>query len=94
MTEMNYVFPANYGSLSDIGDLQAGIQSVGDDIQQIYTQLQDAYDGDAATELYRVFNNFTNEINETIQNMAITGKEAQDQQDLMQALDKQNASQF
>ncbi|WP_396912346.1 hypothetical protein [Mycolicibacterium sp.] len=70
------------------------IQEVGADIQSIFQALSTVYEGDGATALNQAHQEVNNMLDEALNTVVNTQKQAQDQQDAMQAMDKANAAAF
>jgi len=94
MSEIHYNFGANNSSLDDVGSLVSGVQEVRSDITNLFNVLGTVYEGAGATALKQAHQNLDAMLDDLLNNMAITQKQAQDQQAAMQALDQQNASAF
>ncbi|WP_301123804.1 MULTISPECIES: hypothetical protein [Mycolicibacterium] len=89
-----YDFGANAGHLEDITGMANAIQEVRADIQQIFTTLGTVYGGDGATALNQAHHEVDNMLDEALNTVVVTQKQAQDQQDAMQAMDRANAAAF
>jgi uncharacterized protein YukE len=94
MTEINYNFGANNSTLDDVTSLIGGIQEVQQDISNLFNVLYTVYEGAGATALQHAQNSLNGMLEDVLQNMTITGQQASEQQQAMQALDAQNAAQF
>ena len=89
-----YNFGANAGHLEDITGMTNAIQEVREDIHTIFTTLAEVYEGDGATALNQAHQEVNNMLDEALNTVVNTQKQAQDQQDAMQAMDKANAAAF
>ncbi|BBX33103.1 hypothetical protein MMAG44476_07206 [Mycolicibacterium mageritense DSM 44476 = CIP 104973] len=89
-----YNFGANAGHLEDITGMANAIQEVRGDIQSIFQALSTVYEGDGATALNQAHQEVNNMLDEALNTVVNTQKQAQDQQDAMQAMDKANAAAF
>jgi polyphosphate kinase len=94
MSEIHYNFSANNSSLDDVTSLVSGVQEVRSDITNLFNVLGTVYEGAGATALQQAHQNLDAMLDDLLNNMAVTQKQAQDQQAAMQALDQQNASAF
>jgi uncharacterized protein YukE len=89
-----YNFSANNASLDDVNSLVNGIQEVRSDINSLFNVLGTAYEGQGAVALQQAHQGLDSMLDDVLHNMAITQRQAQDQQAAMQALDAQNAAAF
>lgn len=89
-----YNFGANAGHLEDITGMANSIQEVREDIQNIFTALSSVYEGDGAAALNQAHQEVNGMLDEALNTVVNTQKQAQDQQDAMAAMDKANASAF
>ena len=89
-----YNFEANSASLDDVNSLLNGIQEVRSDIGNLFNVLGSVYEGAGAVALQQAHQGLDSMLDDVLQNMSATQKQAQDQQQAMQALDQQNASAF
>ncbi|SUA31514.1 Uncharacterised protein [Mycolicibacterium fortuitum] len=89
-----YDFGANAGHLEDITGMANAIQEVRQDIQQIFQALGEVYTGEGATALNTAHHEVDNMLDEALNTVVVTQKQAQDQQDAMQAMDRANAAAF
>jgi len=89
---IRYDFGANAGSLSDINGMLGQIQDVRQDISSIFTTLMSVYEGDGAAALSAAHVKIDGMLDEAINTTVNTQKQAQYQQDAMQALDRANAA--
>jgi uncharacterized protein YukE len=89
-----YNFGANAGSLDDITGITNAIQEVRGDIQTIFTTLAEVYEGEGAVALNQAHLEVNNMLEEALNTTVNTQKQAQDQQDAMQAMDRANAAAF
>jgi uncharacterized protein YukE len=89
-----YNFGANAGSLSDINGRLNDIQEVRQDISSIFTTLMSVYEGEGAAALSAAHREIDGMLDEAVNTTVNTQKQAQDQQDAMQALDRANAAAF
>lgn len=89
-----YNFGANAGHLEDITGMANAIQEVRGDIQSIFQALATVYEGDGAAALNQAHQEVNNMLDEALNTVVNTQKQAQDQQDAMQAMDKANAAAF
>ena len=94
MSEIHYNFGANNSSLDDVTSLVSGVQEVRSDITKLFNVLGTVYEGAGATALQQAHHNLDAMLDDLLNNMAVTQRQAQDQQSAMQALDQQNASAF
>ncbi|MCV7031009.1 hypothetical protein [Mycobacterium sherrisii] len=94
MSEILYNFASNNSSLDDVTSLVNGIQEVRSDIANLFNVLGTVYEGAGATALSQAHQNLDSMLDDVLNNMAISQKQAQDQQAAMQALDAQNAAAF
>ena len=70
------------------------IQEVREDIQSIFQALSSVYEGDGAAALNQAHQEVNGMLDEALNTVVNTQKQAQDQQDAMAAMDKANASAF
>jgi ElaB/YqjD/DUF883 family membrane-anchored ribosome-binding protein len=89
-----YNFGANAGHLEDITGMTNAIQDVREDIQTIFTTLAEVYEGEGALALNQAHQEVNNMLEEALNTTVNTQKQAQDQQDAMQAMDRANAAAF
>ncbi|OKH85599.1 hypothetical protein EB75_19710 [Mycobacterium sp. ST-F2] len=89
-----YNFGANAGHLEDITGMTNAIQEVREDIHTIFTTLAEVYEGDGAAALTQAHQEVNNMLEEALNTTVNTQKQAQDQQDAMQAMDRANAAAF
>jgi uncharacterized protein YukE len=89
-----YNFGANAGSLTDINGMLNNIQEVRQDIGSIFTTLMSVYEGEGATALSAAHQRIDGMLDEAVNTTVNTQKQAQDQQDAMQSLDRANAAAF
>jgi uncharacterized protein YukE len=94
MSEILYNFGANAASLQDISGSVNAIQEVRADIEGIFNTLAEVYEGDGAVALNQAHVKVSQMMDEALNNVANTQRQAQDQQDAMQAMDRANASAF
>ena len=94
MSEILYNFAANNSSLGDINSSISAIQEVRSDIDSIFQTLMSVYEGQGAEALNQAHVKVSGMLDEALNNTANTQKQAQDQQDAMQALDRANAASF
>lgn len=94
MSEILYNFGANNSSLDSVNSNINAIQQVRSDINNLFGVLATVYEGAGATALTQAHQNIDSMLDDMLNNMAITGQQASDQQAAMQALDNQNASAF
>jgi hypothetical protein len=94
MSEILYNFGANNSSLDDVNSNINAIQEVRSDINNLFSVLATVYEGAGATALNQAHQNIDSMLDDMLNNMAITQKQAADQQAAMQALDNQNAAAF
>lgn len=95
MSDMiHYNFNANHQSLGDVQQKITGIQNARDEIASLFKLLAEVYTGQGATAMHEAGRNFDSMLEDVLQNMATSQQQAQEQQDVMQALDAQNASAF
>jgi hypothetical protein len=94
MSEILYNFGANNASLDDVNSNINAIQEVRSDINNLFSVLATVYEGAGATALNQAHQNIDSMLDDMLNNMAITQKQAADQQAAMQALDNQNAAAF
>ena len=94
MSEILYNFGANNASLDDVNSNINAVQEVRSDINSLFSVLATVYEGAGASALQQAHQNLSNMMDEMLNNMAITGQQAQEQQAAMQALDNQQASAF
>ncbi len=87
-----YNFANNYASLDDIVSIQNAFQEIRDDIHQVFNVLGTVYEGEAADVLQQLHTGFSTEMEETLANIAITSKQANEQQQLIQQIDIGNAN--
>ena len=89
-----YNFGANAGHLEDITGMAQAIQEVRGDIQTIFQTLAQVYEGEGAIALNQAHQEVNTMLDETLNTSVNTQKQAQDQQDAMQAMDRANAGSF
>jgi len=94
MSEILYNFAANNSSLDDVNSNLAAIQEARSDIDNVFTVLGTVYEGDGATAMLAAHQKISAMFDDALNDAANTQKAAQDQQDMMQALDRANAAQF
>jgi flagellar hook-basal body complex protein FliE len=94
MSEILYNFGANHSSLEDVNSQLKAIEEVRQDIDSIFTTLMSVYEGEGATSLNQAHVHLSSMLDEAINNTANTQKQAQEQQEVMQALDRANAAAF
>jgi hypothetical protein len=94
MSEILYNFGANNASLDDVNSNINAVQEVRSDINNLFSVLATVYEGAGATALNQAHQNIDSMLDDMLNNMAITQKQAADQQAAMQALDNQNAAAF
>jgi uncharacterized protein YukE len=94
MSEILYNFGANNASLDHVNSNINAIQQVRSDINNLFSVLATVYEGAGATALTQAHQSIDSMLDDMLNNMAITGQHASDQQAAMQALDNQNASAF
>jgi hypothetical protein len=94
MSEILYNFAANNSSLDDVNSNINAIQEVQSDITNLFNVLATVYEGAGAAALNQAHQSINSMLEDMLNNMAITQKQASDQQAAMQALDQQNASAF
>jgi hypothetical protein len=94
MSEILYNFGANNASLDDVNSNINSVQEVRSDINNLFSVLATVYEGAGATALNQAHQNIDSMLDDMLNNMAITQKQAADQQAAMQALDNQNAAAF
>jgi uncharacterized protein YukE len=94
MTEINYNFAANNSTLDDVTSLVGGIQEVQNDVNNLFAVLYTVYEGAGASALQQSQQALNGMLEDVLQNMTVTGQQASEQQQAMQALDAQNAAQF
>jgi hypothetical protein len=94
MSEILYNFGANHSSLEDVNSQLKAIEEVRQDIDSIFTTLMSVYEGEGATSLNQAHVRLSSMLDEAINNTANTQKQAQEQQEVMQALDRANAAAF
>jgi flagellar hook-basal body complex protein FliE len=94
MSDILYNFGSNISSLEEINGMIQSIQEVRTDIDSIFTTLESVYEGQGAMGLNQARTEISNMLDEALNNTANTQKQAQDQQDAMQALDRANAADF
>jgi uncharacterized protein YukE len=92
--DIHYDFGANAGSLTDINGMLNNIHEVRQDISSIFTTLLSVYEGEGAAALGAAHQKIDGMLEEALNTTVNTQKQAQDQQDAMQALDKANAAAF
>lgn len=89
-----YDFTSNAQSLDDITGMAQQIEGVRQDIETIFKALGEVYLGDGATALGQAHIEINTMLDEALNSLVTTQKQAQDQQDVMQAMDKANAAAF
>ena len=91
---INYNFASNNQSLDDINSMINAIQEVRQDISNLFNVLGDVYGGAGASALNQAHQNLNNQLDDVLNNTAITQQQAMQQQATMQALDQSNAAAF
>jgi uncharacterized protein YukE len=94
MSEILYNFGANNASLDDINSNISAIQEVRQDIDSVFQTLMSVYEGEGATSLNQAHVQLSGMLDEALNTTANTQKQAQEQQELMQSLDRANAAAF
>lgn len=94
MNEILYNFGANAGSLDDVNSRIRDIQEVRADIDGIFNTLATVYEGEGAESLNVARSNVSDMLDEALNSSANTQRQAQEQQEAMQALDRANAADF
>lgn len=94
MDDILYNFGANNSSLEDITGMTNAIQEVRSDIDNIFQTLMSVYEGDGATALNQAHVHLSGMLDEALNNTVNSQKQAQEQQEAMQALDRANAAAF
>ncbi|WP_158168106.1 hypothetical protein [Mycolicibacterium smegmatis] len=94
MTEINYNFGANASSLEDVNSRIQDIHEVRSDIAGLFQTLASVYEGDGAQALQVAHQKIDSMLEEALNNTANTQRQAQEQQEAMQALDRANAAAF
>jgi hypothetical protein len=89
-----YNFGANNGSLDDIAGHMAGIDSAKSDIAHVFGLLGQVYEGEGAQAMKDHHDVLQGQLEDHMTERRQTHKGASDQQDLMQQIDRSNASQF
>jgi uncharacterized protein YukE len=94
MSDILYNFGSNASSLDDVNSHLGSIQEARSDIDQVFTILGTVYEGDGATAMHQAQQKVSAMLDDALNDASNTQKQAQDQQDAMQALDRANAAQF
>jgi hypothetical protein len=94
MSEILYNFGQNFTSLEDVGGNVQAIQSVRADIATIFNTLATVYEGEGSAALNQAHIKVSTMMDEALNNVANTQKQAMDQQAAMQAMDRANAAAF
>lgn len=94
MTDINYNFAANRGSLDDVNSGISGITTAQNDINTLFQSLSTVYEGRGASALLEAHQNINSMLEDIMHNMSVTQQQAQEQQEVMQALDAANAAAF
>ena len=94
MSEILYNFAANNSSLEDINSNYRDVQEVKDDIASIFATLMHYYQGEGAASLHQAQMHLNGMLEEALDTTAHTQRQAQEQQEVMQALDRANAASF
>lgn len=94
MSDILYNFGQNNSSLEDITSGISGIQDARTEIATLFGVLLTVYEGQGADALNQAHQNIDSMLDDVLNNMSVTQQQAQEQQELMHALDAQNAAQF
>ncbi|CAN5615311.1 hypothetical protein BH11ACT6_BH11ACT6_35410 [soil metagenome] len=94
MSEILYNFGANAVSIQDVNSQIQSIREVQADIGSVFTTLATVYEGEGALALNEKHRQIDALLEELLDNTTNTQRNAQDQQDMMQSLDRSNASAF
>ena len=92
--DITYNFGQNANSLDDVNQRLNDITEVKQDIASIFQALGSVYEGDGAAALQQAHQKIDSMLEEALNTTANTQKQAQDQQDAMQALDRANSAAF
>jgi flagellar hook-basal body complex protein FliE len=94
MSEILYNFGQNANSLGDINGHLNATQEIRGDIDGIFNTLATVYEGEGSMALNQAHIKVSQMLDEALNNVLNTQKQAQDQQDAMQAMDRANAAAF
>ncbi|OBJ12694.1 hypothetical protein A5624_10630 [Mycobacterium sp. 1482292.6] len=94
MSDILYNFQQNDASLTDVRGGLSGIHDAREEIGNLFAVLLTVYEGQGADALDQAQRNINSMLDDVLQDMTVTQQQAQDQQQLMQALDAQHAAQF
>jgi uncharacterized protein YukE len=89
-----YNFEANNGSLDDINAHMADIHSAKSDIAHVFNLLGQVYEGEGADALQHHHGVIQARLEDHMTERQQTHSNASNQQELMQQIDRSNASQF
>jgi prephenate dehydratase len=94
MSEIQYNFSANNNSIETINSAIQQIGAVREDIGNLFNVLLTVYTGSGATAMNQAQQNIDSKLDDMLNNMTATQKQAAEQQATMQALDNANAAAF
>jgi uncharacterized protein YukE len=89
-----YDFAANDGHLHDIGTHMDGINSAKEDIAHVFNALGEVYEGEGAEALQNHHLHIHNALDDHMSNRLAVHRNAGEQQETMQALDRTQAADF
>jgi|SoiMethySBSTD1v2_1073268.scaffolds.fasta_scaffold551337_2 uncharacterized protein YukE len=89
-----YNFEANNSHLDDIHGHMQDIDSIKEDISHIFTTLGQHYEGQGSESLLAAHGQIHSALDEHLNTMMTTHRQAGEQQETMQALDRAHAADF